>query len=189
MTGCARSWRWKSATGCARRWRRRKPPSKRPGANVGWVAPENIHLTLVFLGVVGAERIQSIADEMDRIGAGTPAFSFEVNGIGSFGGKRPKIVWAGVGEGESPIASLQKQVDAALRAMGFTLEERLFHSHLTLGRVRSPKGSEALMKGLAELEDSRFGRVEAKSVLLMRSCLQPQGPVYSVLHESPLRGV
>ena len=162
---------------------------KRRDAHVGWVAPANVHLTLAFLGNVEPGKLQAIGGELDLIGADTPAFSFEVKGIGSFGGRRPKVVWAGVEEGSVQIEAVQKRVDTALRSLGFVLEDRPFLSHLTLGRVRSSRGSDALVEGIADWESSEFGRCGAARILLMRSQLRPEGPTYSVLHESPLRAV
>lgn len=162
---------------------------KRSGAHVGWVQPENIHLTLVFLGNIGSNGIPGLSSGLDGISARKAPFSLEVNGIGSFGGKRPKVVWAGVeGSGMAALNVLQAEVAALVTSQGFVLEERAFHSHLTLGRVRSPRGAAELVSAMEAVKDIRFGTIAVRSVYLMRSQLQPQGPVYSVIHESPLTG-
>jgi 2'-5' RNA ligase len=160
---------------------------RKAGARVGWVAPENIHLTLAFLGDIPGERVPAIAGGLDEIAGRVHPFSFEVGGLGFFGGRRPKVIWAGVGEGGEALVQLQKDVATLLRRLEIPIEERPFHPHLTLGRARSSKGAEALTAAVNALRDARFGRVESKSVCLMRSVLRPRGPIYSVLHEAVLK--
>ena len=162
---------------------------QRAPARVGWVRPENIHLTLAFLGDITLSGVGAIAGTLDSIGRHTAPFSFAVEGIGSFGGRRPRVVWAGIpAPSAGPVIALQKPVADALQLLGYRLEDRAFQPHLTLGRVRSSAGAEARVRALAELRDARFGQVEAGSVFLMRSQLLSAGPAYSILHEAPLAG-
>ena len=158
-------------------------------AHVGWVAPDHIHLTLAFLGETPASRLPELRAGLDTIATETLPFGFAVQDLGSFGGNRPRVVWAGVVlEDAAPLSALQGRVVAMLKTMGLPTEDREFHAHLTLGRTRSSRGSEELVRYLAEFKGRAFGRVDVSQILLMRSQLRPEGPVYSVLHSAALRG-
>ena len=160
------------------------------GAHVGWVPAGNIHLTLAFLGSVPAEMVESIGRSLDEVGAGTAPFPLRLAGVGWFGGQRPKVIWVGAGgEGAPALAALQAEVACRVADLGFAIEEREFHAHFTLGRVRSSRHAHELTTAVEEFRDANFGDVRVQSVSLMRSQLLPQGPLYSSLHESPLTGV
>lgn len=158
------------------------------GARVGWVAPENIHLTLVFLGNVFRAQVAGLGEALDRAAAGCPAFEFQVGGLGYFGAPQaPRVVWAGVAE-QPALEALQRAAAAAVAAAGIRLEERPFKAHLTLGRVRSRQGADALTSALCSTTNTAFGSVPVRRMLFMRSELGHQGVRYSVLHESLLKG-
>jgi RNA 2',3'-cyclic 3'-phosphodiesterase len=162
---------------------------RRTGARVSWVAPENIHLTLAFLGDVFPERIAGIGAALTRIGAATVPFEFAVAGLGYFGSQRsPRVIWAGITEGAEALGVLQQRVDRALRELDFTLEDRPFKPHLTFGRVRAPGGADELAARIDAARDVACGTVAVDRVLLMRSELRPAGPIYTVLHDAPLSG-
>jgi 2'-5' RNA ligase len=160
---------------------------RRASAHVAWVPPQNIHVSLAFLGDIPRETIvPKVAAALDKAAGPVSPFGFDVAELGTFGSRRsPRVIWAGV-HGEEPLKALHGRVYAALAVLGLRLDEREFAPHLTLGRVRSPRGVEDLMKAIAALGQPAFGRVETTRVLLMRSTLLPSGAEYAVLHESPL---
>jgi len=156
---------------------------------VKWVAPENIHLTLAFLGEVPVERVEEIGSALEGVAAVSGAFSCAVKGVGWFGSPRsPRVVWAGIPE-DPALMRLQADVAGALRQLGFTPEDRPFHPHLTMGRVKFSQDAIGLTEILREKRDTDFGAMPVERVLVMRSELRPQGPVYSVLREAVLPAV
>lgn len=159
------------------------------GADVGWVRPEGLHVTLVFLGETPADRAPEIASRLDACAAAVPPFEFRVAGWGVFGRPdRPRVLWAGV-EAPPELGELQRALADSLRTAGFPLESRPFVPHVTLGRVRSSRGLAALTSILhSTMNGEVWGRVAAGHVTLMRSRLEARGPVYSVVHQSALKG-
>jgi 2'-5' RNA ligase len=96
------------------------------------------------------------------------------------------VVWAGVSEGADRLTRLAGRVESALSRVGFPKEKRSFSAHLTLGRVRSPKNTEALVVVLSEYHAEKFGTLEATEFQLMQSELRPTGSVYTMLERFPL---
>ena len=160
---------------------------QRVRARVGWVAPANIHLTLAFLGDIPPEGVAKITVELDSIGSETAPFPYRVAKLGYFGSPRsPRVIWAGVDEGAAAMTTLQQRVVEALRTLGIALETRPFTPHLTIGRVRSAQGAGELAELIEKENDRVCGVVPVTRVLLMRSALTSQGPVYSILHAAVL---
>ena len=163
---------------------------KRSGAHVAWVRPENVHLTLVFLGDVSGRQLAELASRLDRIALVTAAFSCVAAGIGAFGGeRRPRVVWAGVMAGCVPaLHSLYGAASDAAVAAGMRVEAWPFAAHMTLGRVRSSRNVAALAAEVGKLRESSFGVFPVHGVSVMRSVLGSQGPTYTVLHEATFSG-
>ncbi|MBU1694440.1 MAG: RNA 2',3'-cyclic phosphodiesterase [Verrucomicrobia bacterium] len=162
---------------------------KKSEARVGWVAPDRIHLTLVFLGDIFVAQAEGLARALDAIASNGVPFSFEVSATGTFGPPAsPRVVWAGVEEPSGTLAALQASVAEAVAALGFRIEARPFHPHLTLGRVRGRRGAADLTSRLESFKNLQCGRVEVQRLLLMQSLLRPQGAEYQVLHSSELKG-
>jgi len=154
-------------------------------ADVSWVRAENIHVTLKFLGET-EKRLERIRPALAEVGRAGAPFSMEVSGVGSFGGRVPRVVWVGVGDGAEPLIQLAGRIEAALARVGFAKERRGFTAHLTLGRVRSPRNAEALLAALQELRAEKFGTLTATQFDLMQSELRPSGSVYTPLEKFPL---
>ncbi len=157
----------------------------RTPAQVKWVAPANVHLTLKFLGEIETETAEAAKGAMGAAAGGGP-FTFEVAGLGSFPpGRKPRVVWAGVIGGADAIARVQTKLDAALGSLGFA-RERDFVPHLTIGRVKSPRGADALAAAIARHADTAFGSSVASEMVLFESTLTPQGAVYRAVARVPL---
>jgi len=161
---------------------------RRTHAHVRWVSLENVHLTLMFLGDICADSVPVVASAVAAVCKPCATFQIKVAGLGTFGSRRaPRIVWAGV-ENASSLQQLQAGILAVLRNQGLNLDDKPFRPHLTLGRVRSGRGREALMEAVGTAEEEVFGQVPVTEVRLMRSVLDPTGAKYSVLHRAPLQG-
>ncbi len=155
---------------------------RRAQAQVGWVAPANLHLTLVFLGDTFGATLRSLAPGLAAVAAASAPFALRVAGLGAFGRPRaPRVLWAGIPEPPPALGVLQSGAAAAARAAGIRLEDRPFAAHVTLGRVRSGRNLMALSERLRYNETLDFGTAAIGDVRLMRSRLLPGGPAYERL--------
>lgn len=154
---------------------------------VGWVAAPNLHLTLKFLGELPPDALEQVKDGLTEAVAGAAPFSLHFYGLGAFPGMaRPRVLWVGVAEGGQAAQALLARVEAALGRRGFPREDRPFSPHLTIGRVREPRGLAGLQEAMARDARMDFGRLEARALSLMRSDLSPAGSRYTELAAFPL---
>ena len=156
---------------------------------IRWAPPENIHLTLKFLGEVTDDRIRELGDALARALADVGAFEIRLDGFGAFPSpRRPSVVWAGV-ERNPHLEEVYERVEEALSGLGHPRETREFHPHLTLGRARKGTGPRQFA-GLAE----RLGALSwtdtfgVDAVDVVRSELKPTGAEYDSLRRLELAG-
>lgn len=123
---------------------------RREDAAVRWVPAANLHLTLKFLGEVAAGQLEPLRASLVDL---TPAFALGLDGLGCFpGAARPRVLWAGL-HGDVPQAiDLAAAIDERTQALGFPREDRAFAPHVTIGRVKSPRGVRALVERMAQIE-------------------------------------
>ena len=156
--------------------------------SVSWVAPENLHVTVKFLGNVDAARVPSVIDALRSAVRGHAPFDLEVGGLGAFpSATRARVLWAGLIGGTAPLGALAASVEDALAHLGFPREDRPFSPHITLARVREPRRSPELAEALGVASGRRFGQVAVPDIALMRSDLSPRGARYSTLASIALR--
>lgn len=162
---------------------------KKVDADVRWVRPESVHLTLKFLGEIDPGRVTEIQWALREVAGRYRPFSLVASGIGCFPRwESPRVVWVGL-EGEvHKIVALQREVEEALVALGFPREDRAFKPHLTLGRVRTPKGRQALVRKMREWEGEKIGEFWVQSLVEFESELSPSGARYTPLWKEPLLG-
>ena len=154
----------------------------RAGGEVRWVRVENIHLTLVFLGNVRAEEIPGVARAVREAAEGCGPIQLRVGGAGQFPPRgRPRVVWIGMEEPTGALERLQKRIAEATAPFAERIENRRYEAHLTLGRVRSPCGLEALAAAIAESAERTGPEFEAAEVVVFQSDLGPEGPTYMPL--------
>ena len=163
---------------------------KTASADVTWVAPHNMHLTVKFLGEVATEKIPEVSEAVAEAAAESKPFELEIRGVGAFpNAARPRTIWLGPGSGEEELAALAKRVDLALRKLGFEREAHMFHGHLTLGRVRRPSPAlGALTRLLQSKADFAAGRTSIGEAVVFSSQLSPTGPTYEALSRARLGG-
>ncbi|MDI6751809.1 MAG: RNA 2',3'-cyclic phosphodiesterase [bacterium] len=148
-----------------------------------WVEPENIHLTLKFLGEVNEKSVEDIAECCQKVVAETPAFLISLEKVGSFPNLViPRVIWVGIKEGKERVKGLAKDLEERLHKIGFTKETRPFSSHLTLARIRLPKR--------VSLQDLKIEQTNMRvlSIQLIQSTLTPKKAVYQVLKGFELCG-
>ena len=156
-------------------------------ADVRWVNPEKIHLTLKFFGNIEESRIDPIFTSIEGPIQNTPSFSLKVRGVGAFPHlKNPRVIWMGLMDGNEVLISFQKQIEIRLEKIGFQPEDRPFRPHLTLGRMRSSRGREELVGRMERHKEAEFGDLKVERVILFKSDLKPSGPIYTPLREMKL---
>ena len=164
---------------------------KYAGADVKWVEPKNIHLTLKFLGEVKEEKVEEIKSALNETVKGFKPFELSIKDIGAFPKiDFPRVIWAGLDKGTSESKALAEAIDERLSRHGFEKESRPFASHLTIGRVRSPKNKAALKERLlsSNLPLTPYHLPLIPYITLYKSTLTPHGSIYTKLHEAKLSG-
>ncbi len=141
---------------------------RRAEADVRWVRPETLHLTLRFLGEIDASAASRLGKDLAAEAAGRPPLPISIEGAGLF----PTVVWVGC-RGE--LAPLAAAVDAVARAAGLPADGKPFVPHVTIGRVKTTRNVERLR---AALPGGPLGAFVARELLLVRSTLTPAGPIY-----------
>ena len=150
---------------------------KKTNANVKYVPEENMHFTLKFFGNIDEEMVDDIALAVEKVIKNYSSFDLNIKNCGCFPNKKViKVLWLGLEEG-SPIKDLQKDLDREFRKLGFK-KEKNFISHLTIGRVKSPKNKKEIRETIEKLENIEIGQMSVSKICLKKSTLTPQGPIY-----------
>ena len=158
-------------------------------ADVRWVRPEKIHLTLKFFGNIEEARIDSIIKAMEGPALKTSSFSLLVRGMGAFPHlKNPRVIWMGLVDPRGALVPFQREIESRLDEIGFEPEGRPFQPHLTLGRVNSNRGRDGLVGAMEKHLEEEFGEFAVDRVILFKSELTPSGPIYTPLKEVKLEG-
>ena len=151
------------------------------GAQLKLVEPENIHVTMKFLGDIREDQVGAITEALRAAVEGFKPFEINVQGVGAFPNLGYiKVIWAGVSDGREQIISIQRHIDQNLAKLGFR-PERDFVPHLTLARAKSAAGKEKLAAFLKNMTNAEFGSSRADAIELKQSTLTPKGPIYSTL--------
>ena len=156
---------------------RRRVVTGAPHARVTWVKPGHLHLTLRFIGEADAALSEKIRAALDRP-IGLPPFPLTIAGTGTFPPKRPpRVIWAGITGGLETLRAVEREVRTRLDPLVSPAEDRDYHPHVTLGRVKNPAGLRpaTLLEGY---KDASFGVVEVGAVTLFESRLSSKGPTY-----------
>src|SRR6266568_5395739 len=158
------------------------------GGDVKWVEPENLHVTMLFLGQVDALELVEICRAVRGVAGATGPFSVGAGGVGAFPNlRRPRTLWIGVEEGREELVALHDQIEDALLKIGaYRREEREFTPHITLGRVNGD-ASPALREALKREADWQGSTQSVPEVHVMSSELTPDGPRYNVVSREKLR--
>lgn len=156
---------------------------KNSGANVKFVEPENIHLTIKFLGDTDESLIDRIKDIMNDSVKNMEPFEIQLKGAGIFPNERYiKVIWIGIKNGES-IGKIASRIDEKLSNLGFQKEKRKFSAHLTIARVKNVKNKEKLVQIIEKYRQVEFVNIKVNSIKLKKSDLTPKGPIYTTIKE------
>jgi len=159
------------------------------GGLIRWARPDQLHLTLRFLGGVQAGRVPALVQALHQACRPFPALSMRAAGIGFFpNARRPRVIWAGVADMREQLAPLAAAVTQATLAFSSEPPEARFAGHITLGRVKELSSVEtARLAQAAEREAGRlYGDWVAREIALVRSRLAATGSIYSRLADMPL---
>ena len=166
---------------------------KVPAADVKWVAPENVHLTLKFLGEIDEAKLDKVIKIIEGSAGNTHGFQLRLSSLGAFPKINfPRVIWVGIDRGEKEAKEIAEELEEKIAKIGIPKEERSFSSHITIGRVRSAKNRDKLLKGL-EAEAREFPNSEAglefyvSKITLFKSTLSAQGPTYEALKVANLK--
>jgi 2'-5' RNA ligase len=152
------------------------------GADLKPVEPQNIHITLRFLGEILPSTVEKVFEVMKK--TQFVPFNIKIHGVGVFPTINfPRVVWAGITDGSNQLQSIFSQLEPSLQGLGFSPDSKGFSPHLTIARVRSARNKPHLAKFVSENTDFEFGIVRAACLKLKKSELTPKGPVYSTLKE------
>jgi 2'-5' RNA ligase len=150
-------------------------------SDVKWVNPENIHLTLKFLGEIKDAKIVEVCNIVKAVAGRHKGFELDIESVGHFGGKSARVLWVGTGEGEENLLELQEDIEKSLALAGWPQEMRKFSGHLTLCRIRNSKAGVKLAQMSEDYKDFKLGTMSADSVCVYQSELKPTGPIYTLL--------
>lgn len=160
---------------------------RRSNADVKWVEPENIHLTLKFLGNVEEKKIEKIKGILEKISEEYEKFSMELLKIGAFPKlSNPRVIWIGIEKGKEKLQKTFSDLEEGLNKVGFKKEEREFSAHITIGRVKSPLNRSKLLEEIKRTNFERMNLLVTK-ISLFKSTLTPKGPIYESLYEADLK--
>jgi 2'-5' RNA ligase len=155
-------------------------------ADVRWVRPSNIHLTLKFMGELPESDVVKVVETCKDVCRGEGAFSLNLEGTGAFPNqRRPRVLWVGLAGDAGRLSGLQGRMEQALGKVGFPAEGRAFSPHLTIGRFRSERNLAKLLE-IASRSKIASEPFPVEEVLIYESRLTPQGPQYTVLAKCTL---
>jgi 2'-5' RNA ligase len=156
---------------------------------VNWVRPGAIHLTLKFLGYVNPAMVEQLLTALEPIGKSQAPITLEIQGLGVFPHiRRPRILWIGCTDDRHSLLNLVSHIDGVLEPLGFPPEEKAFHPHLTLARIKhdnSKVGGVLTHSGLLA-QPRNLGALRIDRITLFRSDLSPKGAEYTSLWTVPL---
>jgi 2'-5' RNA ligase len=162
---------------------------KKTALPVRWVKVDNIHLTILFLGSVDEDTIGDIEEKVNVVVKGFSAFKTKLNAVGAFPHwKRPRVIWIGLNGDIGRLSNLRNKLLEELKVLGFMPEKRPFRPHLTLGRFKGPIDRGEDMKWILDrYRDINSDLYQLNELILYKSDLKPDGPVYTKMATWPLR--
>ncbi|RLE59825.1 MAG: RNA 2',3'-cyclic phosphodiesterase [Thermoprotei archaeon] len=159
--------------------RRLQEDLARYGLKAKFVEPENLHITLKFIGEIPPVKVEALKRKLQQVEY--PRFSIEFQGVGGFPSlSRARVLWIGVSKGSEKLIEISEIVEKSLLKAGIPKSSKSFHPHLTIARVKAPL-NQRLKKMLEEYRDVVFGHMNVEKFFLMRSVLTSRGPIYSEL--------
>jgi 2'-5' RNA ligase len=150
-------------------------------ADIKLVEPENIHITLKFLGDTDEQKREAIEQAMKESIVGLQPFSITLKGTGVFPNQHyMKVLWIGIINAGS-LETIARTLEEKLGNLGFKKESRGFSPHLTIGRIRTARNKDKLIKVINQYASNEFTTQRIETITLKKSDLNPKGPIYTTL--------
>lgn len=146
---------------------------------VKWVRTDLMHLTLAFLGSTPSRMIPPIVEILNHTAGSFVPFSIQVRGAGVFPKEtKPRVLWVGIEDPPENLKKIQAHLSQQIAELGFSLEERAFNPHLTLGRIKYLRNLEMLKKLLEKYRNADFHEEYISELIFYESITRPEGPEY-----------
>jgi RNA 2',3'-cyclic 3'-phosphodiesterase len=154
---------------------------------IKWVEPENLHLTLTFLGDTDEQFIPKINSSLQSTATRYNQFTLKLHSLGVFKNlTNPSVLWMGI-EAEKTIFDIKKELDIKLIELGLPVESRVFKPHLTIGRIKNISDRKNLHLLLENMKNRFVSKHLISELILFESKLTPEGPNYKVINKVLLR--
>lgn len=158
---------------------------RKTAADVKWVQPDNIHLTLKFLGEIDEKKLDKISLILDKIAISNKCFQISFSTLGAFPKmSSPRIIWVGIEKGDMETKKIACELEGEIEKIGIPKENRPFSTHITIGRIKSALNQQMLTQELNQLEDyftEKKLQFKAERITLFKSTLLPEGATYEPL--------
>jgi 2'-5' RNA ligase len=176
-----------AAADAAARLRRRLTRAV-PALQARWVPPENLHITLWFIGEVADPQVEELTGALQRAPFDVRPFQLTAEGWGAFPPSgAPRVLWIGVTEGAWQMTAIYSELTARLAPLGYEPEKRRYSAHLTMARVKEPgRGTTAAVRKILSEAAAGCGTCRIAAVTLFQSHLSPKGATYEPRLRVPL---
>lgn len=150
--------------------------------------PQNIHLTLKFLGTISSSLIEKIKTVLDETASGSKKINMTLEKLGAFPNfKSPRVFWVAPKSEIEEIKQLKEKLDNQLSLLGIEKDERIFQTHITIARLKERKAGlnfkQILLSSKIDIKDE----ITIRAIHLYKSTLTSKGPLYTKLHSSPFK--
>ncbi|MDX1930031.1 MAG: RNA 2',3'-cyclic phosphodiesterase [Pirellulaceae bacterium] len=154
---------------------------------VRWTQPDQLHLTLKFIGDIDNRELPEICSQMRAACSGIEAFSASLKGVGAFPkNKPPRVLWVGFQDGAEPLKLINQRLETSLTGLGIPTEGRAYVPHLTLGRINRGADQEQIAARLAHDVDTEFASFDISDVHLIASIRERNRMIYETIDTVPL---
>ncbi len=149
-------------------------------AKIKFVEPENLHITIKFLGEINEATAEEVKKALAEIAKKYRKHRVRVKGIGVFPNPNyVRVIWAGI-ENDEGIKAIARDVEREMRRLGFK-KDKDFVAHITIGRVKFVRDKLELEMALKDLANEDFGEFDVEAIELKKSTLTPKGPIYETV--------
>ena len=152
-----------------------------PDVRASWTREENLHLTLKFVGDTPVTKVEALSAAAQRAANEVSAFEVSIGGCGAFPSHgQPRVLWIGINDASGELSNYFRALEDQCAIVGFPREERPFHPHLTIARLRQPHGSRRLVE-IHKQAGFEPVPVNVRDVCLIKSELRNEGSRYTVI--------
>ncbi|MDD5745919.1 MAG: RNA 2',3'-cyclic phosphodiesterase [Candidatus Omnitrophica bacterium] len=165
-----------------------KTLQKKLTGTIAWVKPDNIHLTLRFLGHISDAQIKEIQAIIADIAGNINQFNIDMGALGAFPDiANPRVLWVGIHFGFNELNRINALLEEKLESISFGIGEKYFHPHLTIARIKHLDDRKALKSAADEIKPRGGVFSVVDRIVLFQSILKPEGAVYTKIFEAPLK--